>query len=466
MPGNLFSEFAPSDRKAWEKQAEKEIKGPVSELKLLKITGQDDIEPYLTPEDLDNERIKDLQKCQKKNPGWLNMPLIKRTESKLTNLKINNTLQGGAQAILLDITNTDLAKCEFPKLLHSIRLSDVPVYFKTEQNSDNLFDLISKGAGYYIKGGIAHDPIAHWMRSGQPFDMSFDEISVLLKKTKNMREFYPLMIESHVYHQAGANPVQELAFLISAMVGSVDILTNAGISPLQAINHFFFSVSAGTEYLTETSKLRALRYLYRKISRAYKLPDDLCHAFIHVSTSSFFNTEQLPHNNMLRATSEAMSAVVGGCNALTVRAYNHTYAEPDEFSDRIARNVSLLIANESYLNHVADPSAGSYFIENLTLKMADAAWSLFLTLEQKGGIITAFKNGFVQDEIEKSWNEKILSMSQERVIIGVNKFGSKSALTESDDLSIVEKKDETNQFRLLPERNLAKQWMNEQKFEY
>ncbi len=96
---------------------------------------------------------------------------------------------------------------------------------------------------------------------------------------------------------------------------------------------------------------------------------------------------------MSRSTSEAMSAVVAGCNALTVKPFNHTFAEPNHFSERIARNVSLIISGESYVNQVADPSAGSYFIENLTLKLADAAWELFLQLEKKGELFLHLKTG-------------------------------------------------------------------------
>lgn len=151
-----------------------------------------------------------------------------------------NALSNGAQGILLDIKNIEPAKCEFQKLLHGVRLSDTPVYFETEQNGNIIFDLISKGAGYYIKGGIAYDPVANWMRSGQDYRNAFHEISALSKKTKNMHEFFPVMVESHVYHNAGATPVQELAYMTAVMVTYLDVLTDAGISPLQAINRFFF----------------------------------------------------------------------------------------------------------------------------------------------------------------------------------------------------------------------------------
>lgn len=456
MSEKLFSDFFASDKTAWIKQAEIELKGPVSKFETWKISEFKIIEPYLTAEDLNIDEVSALQNCQKKIPGWINVPGIDFQNAWLTNSKIIESLKTGAHGILLNIEGIDLEKCEFPKLLHTIRLSDIPIFFETEQNQNQLFDLISNGAGYYIRGGVAHDPIAHWMLCGQDFKESFEEIVKLLKKTEDMREFYPFMVESHVYHNAGATPVQELALITGTMVSYIDMLTDAGISPLQACNRFFLSISVGTEYLTEIAKLRALRFLYRRVSRAYGLPNELCTPFIHTKTSSFFATAQLPHNNIIRATSEAMSAVIGGCNALTVKAYNDTISEPDEFANRIARNTSSILSGESYLDKVADPAAGSYLIEELSNQLAEAAWKMFLEMETKGGLITCFNNGIIQDELEKSWNSKTSSIQSERIIVGVNKYESDNQLSEILKFSSLDKQEGiVNNVQILPIRNLA-----------
>lgn len=460
MSKNLFSEFAPSNKKTWQEQAEKEMNENLEKLKSTSQRAKIRVEPYLTAEDLNYAKVSDVQSAQKKVPGWLNFPKLKFSDPRATNFKIRAALESGANGVILDLDHTDLTKCEFPKLLHAIRLSDFPIYFENVQDPEILFDLISKGAGYYIKGGMACDPIANWMRTGNNYNAEISGIVELMNKTRNMREFLPVMVDGHIFHNAGADPVQEIAFSAATLVSYVDILTDLGIHPLMALNRFFFSISIGTEYISEIAKLRALRFVYRKITRAYKLPDELCNAFIHAKTSSFYNSELVPHNNMIRATTEAMSAVVGGCNALTVLPYDNSFKVSDEFSERIATNISSVMASETYLAHVADPSAGSYTIENLSIDMADAAWELFLKVEDQGGIFSSFKNGFVQDEIEKSWSEKIISIKDGRILIGVNKFRPK--VSEHIFTSYKQTVGETEAqhgIRTLPSRSLSSAMM-------
>ena len=151
-----------------------------------------------------------------------------------------------------------------------------------------------------------------------------------------------------------------------------------------------------------------------------------------------------------------MSAVIGGCDALTVLPYDHLLSEAKSFSERIAGNISSLLAYESYLDRVADPAAGAYLIETLSLKLADAAWDLFLQTEEKGGLVACFESGFIQDDIEKSWLKKTDSLNKERVMIGVNKFGTNektvpvyAQTSPNDDRQII---------RTLPVRNLSESW--------
>lgn len=422
MPASLFSEFEFCDKNTWNKQAKNELAGKFEKIQSFKIGPDLALEAYYSANDLNPERISVLQNCQKKIPGWLNTPLIKFDNPRTTNDRITFALNAGADAVLLHLTEPDLIKNELSKTLNAVKLCDTPVFFKTEINSEKIFEEVSRGAGYYLKGGIANDPLANWMRNGSAFAEPVKNVCATLNKTKMMREFRPLMVESHVYHNAGATPVQELAFLLASTVYYLDKLTDAGISPLHALNRFFYSISIGPEYLTEIAKLRALRYLHKKIGMAYQVPPELCNTFIQAQTSSFYSAKYDLQTNIVRSTSEAMSAVIGGCDGLTVLPYNQTFEETTEFSERIARNVSSLLSAESYLDRVADPAAGSYQLEILTIKMADAAWELFLQTEEKGGIITCFENEFVQTEIDKSWQKKQEELKQDKIFVGVNKY--------------------------------------------
>ena len=105
---------------------------------------------------------------------------------------------------------------------------------------------------------------------------------------------------------------------------------------------------------------------------------------------------------MLRTQTEAMSAILGGTDSLTVEPFDTTFRQPDEFSERIARNQQLILKEESYFDKVADPSAGSYYIENLTQLIAENGWKLFVETEEQGGFLSALKSGFIQAKLSES----------------------------------------------------------------
>jgi methylmalonyl-CoA mutase len=126
---------------------------------------------------------------------------------------------------------------------------------------------------------------------------------------------------------------------------------------------------------------------------------------------------------MLRTQTEAMSAAIGGAHSVTVLPFNAIYEDTTEFSERIARNQQALLKEESHLDKIADPSAGSYYIENLTASLADEAWALFLTVQEKGGFIAALKAGFVQDEIKNMAASRDKKIAQRREnLLGTNQF--------------------------------------------
>jgi len=422
MPALLFSDFFPASKDSWEKIADKELKGQLKELSDWNIGSNIHFEPYLTEADTDAARLAGMQACQKKIPGWQNMPEVKFEAPFKTNAAIKHALENGADAIILDLGDTDLIHCEFPKLLHGIRLSDTPIYFRTAQNAENLFREISKNAGYYLKGGIAMDPIAHVLRTGTAVIDQIKSIATVLNQTRNMREFRVCMIDGNLYHNNGADQVQELALMIAATADYMDLITDEGIAPLTAFNRIIFSTSIGTEYLTEIAKIRALRYLLRRFSDAYQLPFKLCSPFIHARTSGFYQSWDAPHTNMIRASSEAMSAVIGGCNALTVTPYDAPLQDPSNFSARIARNVSSVLAHESGLAQVADPAAGSYMLETMSQQLAEHAWELFLEIEEKGGFMQCVESGFIQKQLNVSLEKKLNDLNSGKVMIGVNKF--------------------------------------------
>jgi len=144
---------------------------------------------------------------------------------------------------------------------------------------------------------------------------------------------------------------------------------------------------------------------------------------IHAETGSWNKTVYDAYVNMLRTQTEAMSASLGGVDSITVLPFNAAYEASNEFSDRIARNQQLLLKEESHLSKIADPAAGSYYIEELTAAIADQAWKLFLEVQDKGGFLAALREGFIQAEIKKMAAKRDMNIATRREnLLGVNQF--------------------------------------------
>jgi methylmalonyl-CoA mutase len=171
----------------------------------------------------------------------------------------------------------------------------------------------------------------------------------------------------------------------------------------------------------EIAKIRATRMLWANMLSVHKAKHT--QVFIHASTSKWNKSIFDPNVNMLRTTTEAMSASLGGANSIHVDAYDDTFKCADEFSARIARNQQIILKEESYFDKIVDPSGGSYYIENLTDAIACHAWKLFQDTEEAGGFIEAFKAGAIQDAIEKTAKQRDLDIANRKtIILGTNQF--------------------------------------------
>jgi methylmalonyl-CoA mutase len=427
MKQTLFSEFPEITKNDWIAQVTKDLKGKNFDDTLVWHTFENlDIQPYYSQEDLQNLPIEQIQAVQKnkKSANWQNRPLVKYTNEKETNLLVISNLQKGADAVIIDFGNIDINQIDWVKLLNNIKLSDSPIYFKTLQSLDVLANL-TKFVHYQPKGGLYTDIIASTF-SNESLELTintWENTKKAILQTNQYPNFQAFTVSSHLFHNAGANAVQELAFTLASAVEYLDKLTELELSPEQIITKFEFSVSIGTNYFLEIAKLRALRYLWSKILDSYNCSDLINNCLVHCQTSSFYDSALSPYTNMLRATTEAMSAVMGGCDSLTAMAYDSSISEQStELGERIARNISVLMKEEAHLDKTIDPSAGSYYIENLTYQLTLEAWELFQKTESLGGLLAAFKQGFVQDEINHSYQAKIQNLQKGQVMVGVNKF--------------------------------------------
>ena len=425
----LNTTFLPADKSDWLAQVQKELKDPSASESLRWHTGEGfAAEPYYTADDLTNELSGRLspdvaQGTQKHAPGWLNAPNYDLTDdTQADNAILRDALTRGADALVLTLSGIEAGGAgvqQLSRLLNGIKLSDTPVFFRVDAADVATFVTALKTvAPYQLKGGLLTDAGTH--------------TAEVTRLAADSPQFRTVCASSHVFHNAGATATQELAFTLATLTDAYDLLTDAGLTIDQLVPKTMLSVSIGTSYFMEIAKLRALRVLISKFITHYSLtitnsgsPDRSL--FIHAQTSAFYDAATTPYTNLLRATTEAMAAVVGGCDVLTVRPYDAILGQPGEFSDRIARNVSILLKEESYLDKVADPSAGSYYIETLTRELVESTWALFLDVEQRGGFAKAFAAGFITDEIERAYRAKVDAVEQGRLLVGVTKFRENGA---------------------------------------
>jgi methylmalonyl-CoA mutase len=428
--------FPPVTKAEWTRQVVADLKGkPVESLKRPTPDGLE-TEPFYTREDLAKLPLATNQQSQRTGRalGWLNVPDVRFSTESETNAVLRTGLTKGADGFLLDLTEAKIEDIQWSRLLNGLKLSDTPVWFRVDGQSQNVVTALKQILPYQLKGGILDEPVARFLQSGTNPDAALAQMAEATRLTMDSPHFRTIMIGSTVFHNAGATATQELAFMLNAVVEVFDHLTNAGLTIEQLVPKTILSVSVGTSYFSEIAKLRALRVLWQRLLLHYSIFD--IHyslfdrvggpiqysLFIHAQTSTFYDATATPYNNLLRATTEAMSAVIGGCDALTVHPYDTVFGEPDEFSTRIARNVSILLKEEAHLDKTLDPSAGSYYLETLTNELVESAWLLFLEVENQGGLLKATESGFIPDEIEKAFRAKVEAVKKGRILVGVTQF--------------------------------------------
>jgi methylmalonyl-CoA mutase len=241
--------------------------------------------------------------------------------------------------------------------------------------------------------------------------------------------FRSITVDLRPYHDAGASATQELAFGLGALSDLLARLLDRGHDLSGLLPRLQWSTAVSTSYFVEIAKLRALRLLVPQVVAAFadeadqSIELDPTDLYVQAETSRRTETIYDPHVNMLRATTEGMAAVIGGCDVLSVRPYDASLRAEDAFGTRIARNVQLILRDEAHLDAVADPGAGAYYVEAATDQLAQRAWNQFQNLEADGGLIDGLREGHVQEEIETVRDQRRRKVdTRERVLVGTNHY--------------------------------------------
>lgn len=279
----------------------------------------------------------------------------------------------------------------------------------------------------HLTGCLDYDPIGLTFQgyaSQEDLPLLLDEVNEMAAQTDPNSTFRLVTIDGSLFNTCAATPVQELALTLALASEYVAQLSQRHLTMGQILARLQFKMAVGSQYFQEIAKCRALRYLFCQVITAYdEEAFEKAYIPLTATTSRFNMTLFDPHVNMLRATSEVMSAALGGAETISVLPYDITATEPGDFSLRIARNTQHVLKHESYLDKVCDPAAGSYFIETLTDTMAREAWSLFQKIESSGGLLEYYKKGLLAEDLGQSLQSRRQNLAHRKeILLGSNQY--------------------------------------------
>jgi len=206
------------------------------------------------------------------------------------------------------------------------------------------------------------------------------------------------LASGRVIHEAGGGDAGELAFAMAAAVAYAKALVRAGLSMDEAFGRIVLGLSADGDYFTVIAKLRAARALWARLTQACGATAP---ARMEVRSSRRMLTAQDPWTNMVRLTLAGFGAAVGGADAIVLGNFTDALGLPNAFARRQSRNAQLVLMEEAHIGRVADPGAGSNYLETLSDQLARAAWALFQSVEAAGGLVAALSSGQIAAEVEK-----------------------------------------------------------------
>ncbi|KAF0236397.1 MAG: methylmalonyl-CoA, partial [Prolixibacteraceae bacterium] len=414
----LFSDFAPVTTEEWEAKINADLKGKDYGRALVWKTYEGfNVRPYYRRENLESLNYLDtlpgefpfVRGNKKTGNDWLIRQNIFVSDFETANKKALEILGKGVTSIGFYFSNCEnISKESLGVLLKDICLEAAEINLVCPDDSGNCAEIFAqyvsegKWANENIVASASLDPIGTFILKGKLPKDAISKLKPVVERTKVVPQFRIIGVHGKFFANSGSSIVQELAFSLAQGAEYLTQLTELGLNIDEVAKTIKFNFGIGNNYFMEIAKLRAARLLWAQIVKAYK-PECNCSAkmIVHSETSRYNKTLYDPHVNMLRTQTEAMSAALGGAHSITVLPFNAIYEEPTNLSERVARNQQILLKEESYLDKVSDPSAGSYYIETLTNSLVEQVWKLFLTVQEKGGFIAAFRQGFIQKEIKE-----------------------------------------------------------------
>ena len=443
MAEKLFTEFPPVTTEQWDEVIIKDLKGADYEKKLVWKTHEGfPVRPYYRAENLPD--IKSLGEMPgqfpfvrgiKNDNNWLTRQDICLCEGiEKANAEALDILNKGVESLGFILADKkDLSEAEMEALLKGICIPAVEINFRKccpKHSAETLksFLAVVKKQGVKpeeVRASFDFSPLHRLTVKGNFCEeKAYGFLADAVKAVADFPKVKVINVQAYDFNNAGASLVQELAFGVAIGNEYIAKLTELGFEAKEVAKRIKFTFGISSNYFMEIAKFRAGRVIWANVVKAWGVDCDCaCKMHVHAVTSRWNQTVYDAYVNMLRGTTETMSAAIAGVDSIEVVPFDDAFRAPGEFSNRIARNVQSVLKEESHFNKIVDPAAGSYYVEELTQSIIDAAWKLFKDVEEKGGYTEAFKAGFVQEQVKAVSDKKDKLLAQRReTLLGTNQF--------------------------------------------
>lgn len=399
----IFKDFSSVSNADWMEKIETDLKG--KPLSVLTSKPEPDLEivAYHHGDNTIDNTDKGLSRnLSKANNSW------KIRQEFSNNTKILNGLNEGIDAIGLKVNS----ETNFDQLTKDVQFNYIASDITFE---DKLTALSTKVPSESV---INYDVIGMNVAAGN-WQVELDDFLAVYQKHNNNKSIW---ISGSVYGSAGASTIQELAFAIAHMNEYIQFLKDQGCSLSEINEGLVVELSVNENYFVNIAKYRVIKDLIQLVFKGYDATYEIKSPVIYAKTSLRHLAQNDKNNNPLRETTQAMSAVIGGCDVLTITYGQHGTPQEVERFERIAKNIQLVLKEEAYLDKVLDPSGGSYAIEAISKQLLTKSWTLFQEIEKNGGLIAAVRNNVVQNKIAENQKQLIADMvDNSRTFLGVNK---------------------------------------------
>ncbi len=423
---DFSADFPTPDRAEWVDAVEKVLRGRSYEKVLVSTTDDGlDIQPLYLAADappaavlgsLDPERVTrgwDVRQVHDgADPAECARAVVTELERGVTSVELiapadgwtPDTMRTATQGVLFDLAPVVLAP-------HADPAAAAALHTVVAERGD----LAATGCW------LGLDPIGETARGGTA--STNDVIGFAADLAATLPNGRTVTIDSARYGDAGATKAQQIGWSIASAVACLRSFEEAGLDPSAAAATMAFRVSVGADQFLTIAMLRAGRRLWRRVLDASGVEAERRRQLVQAVTARAMFSRRDPWVNMLRGTTAAFAAGVGGADSITVLPFDDAIGMPDGFSRRIARNTQLLLIEESHLARVIDPAAGSWFVESLTERLAAAAWQVLQRVEAAGGMEAALVSGSIAAEIDDAWARRhALLRTRRRPVTGVSEY--------------------------------------------